>query len=90
MWRLLQYSVLSAVLVTGLSYGLMDYGGKFLVQPGIVGEVMLNVILLLIPTGDEYLKLPAQSYLLLNVLIYSAAIFAVLVLLSLARTSRQR
>ena len=90
MWRLLQYSILFAVLVTGLSYGLMDYGGKILVQPGIVGEVMLNVILLLIPTGDEYLKLPAHSYLILNVLIYSAAIFAVLFLLNLARTSRQR
>jgi NADH:ubiquinone oxidoreductase subunit K len=87
-WARLNCSLIIGILITSISYGLMNHGSKILVQPGIFTEVMLNGALLLIPSGDEYISLPNGSYLVFNVMIYSAVSFGSLFLLKLARTKR--
>jgi hypothetical protein len=87
-WSRLNFSLVIGILITSISYGLMNHGSKIFVQPGIFTEVMLNGALLLIPSGDEYISLPSGSYLVLNVMIYSALSFTAFFLLRLARTKR--
>lgn len=89
MWRLVNYSLCIAIVIIGISYGLRGYGGTTFVQPGVFSEVMLNGVLLLIPTGETFLKLPTWSHVILNLIIYSVVIFVLLFLVHLAKAEAE-
>lgn len=79
-------TVATVVTLTASSFDVHD--ARLLLQPGIVAEVMLDWVLLLIPTGDAFLSLPQGSHLLLNVNIYSSVIFGLYALTMLAHRYR--
>lgn len=91
-WRKLNYSLVMslviAILITAISNALNTPSGRILVQPGLHVQVILQGVLLLIPSGDLYISLPRGSYLLFNVVIYLVVIFGSFVLVSLAYQKR--
>lgn len=73
------YSISIAILVTAISYAFFDRWGEFILWPGVISHVMVNRLLLALPTGDVFLALPSAAYLFFNVTIYAAVVFAVFV-----------
>jgi hypothetical protein len=79
------FSVCLAIVITALSYALNDRGGEFVLGPGLVSQGMFNLLLLAIPTDDDFYSLPSKSYLVFNVTIYALIIFLAVVLLPWVR-----
>lgn len=79
------YSICLAIVVTSISYILYGHGGEYVLWPGLFAHVMLNGILLAIPTGDDFYGLPSGSYFVLSVIFYTSAIFALMFLISRVR-----
>jgi hypothetical protein len=84
-WRRLSYSICLAIAITSVSYILYDRGGEFVLWPGLFGEGMCNGILLAIPSGDVFYRLPSVSYLVFNIMFYALIIFAVIFLIGRVR-----
>jgi hypothetical protein len=85
--RRLNYSICIAIVITAVGYVLEDRGGHFVLWPGTSGQVMVQGILLFIPSGDDFYSLPSQSYLLFNVALYSSIILGALLLIPLIRVT---
>jgi hypothetical protein len=89
-WRALSYSICFAVVITALSFTWSERGGEFILWPGLVSQGMFNWLLLMIPTGDDFYSLPSKSYLVFNITIYSAVVFAGLLLMRSVRHKLKR
>jgi hypothetical protein len=78
----LSYSIFLAVVISAISYVLYDRGGELVLWPGLLTQVVLNgVLLLAIPSGDDYYSLPSRAYLVFNVTFYASIIFGLLLLI---------
>ena len=81
--RRLTNSILTAIVITAISYAMFHEGGEYFLWPGLFVQVMLNGLLLLaIPTGDDYYTLPSGAYLAFSVIFYSFIVFIALFLFS--------
>ncbi len=88
--RRLICSVLAAAVITAISYASLQWGGEYLLWPGLFLQVMFNGLLLLaIPTGDDYYTLPSGAYLAFNVIFYGVVVFMTLFLMSLIGGKRE-
>lgn len=74
--RLINYSLCIGIVVTAISFALYRQGGELVLWPGLLCQVLLNGILLFIPTGDDFYTLPSFSYLIFNTLFYALVVFA--------------
>lgn len=89
--RWINYSILAAIVITAISYAMFRQGGEYLLWPGLFVQVMFNGLLLLaIPTGDDYYTLPSEAYLAFSVVFYSFIVFIALFLFSRIRSKRNR
>ncbi|HKU75265.1 MAG TPA: hypothetical protein VJR02_15245 [Pyrinomonadaceae bacterium] len=52
--------------------------------------MFINLILILIPTGDYYLSLPQYSYVPVNVFVYAIGVYGIVALLPSVRESLSR
>jgi hypothetical protein len=80
-WRLLNYSICIALIITALSYVFPNLGGEYLMAPGIKIELLLTGMILIIPTGDYYYSFPSWSYLIFNIAFYSLMFFILLLVI---------
>ena len=77
-WALWSYSITLAIVITAVSFTFYSSGGEFLLLPGLMIELLTNgVLLLLVPTGDDYLTLPPGSFLVFNVIFYAAMLLVI-------------
>jgi hypothetical protein len=79
--RRLSYSICLGIVLTLISYLQPDRGGDLVLWPGLFVQVMVNTILLAIPTGDVFLSVPAESYVVFSFIIYTLAIFGVILVI---------
>jgi hypothetical protein len=87
-WPRLIYSIGIAIFVIALSYAFYDRWGEFVLWPGVISHVMVNGLLLAIPTGDYFLTLPSITYLVLNVTFYASIVFSFLFLMAHIKNKR--
>ena len=88
-WRRLTYSICLSILLTSISYMFYAHGGEFILWPGLLVQVILNVILLAIPTGDDFYSLPSASYLVFSFIFYTIASFVAIFLIVCVREGRK-
>src|SRR5262245_21449915 len=74
------YSICAAVIITALAYRFYNQGGEVLAYPGLMIHVLINGLILLSPTDDNYYAIPSGSYLIFNIIFYSLTTFAILLI----------
>lgn len=90
MWKSLIYSFVTSLLLVLLARGFFGEMGLLVTRPGLVLETAITgIILLLLPTGDHYVRLPEGTDIVLSIAIYAAALFGT-VMLFRATIKRER
>ena len=81
--RLAVLSTVFAALIVAAT--IWDYyeGNRLLVLPGMFLQLMLDGLLLAIPTGDDYYSLPAHAFLFLSAAFYVSIVFILFLMISL-------
>ena len=69
-WKQLSFSICVATVVASVSYVLLNQGGEFVLWPGFFVQVMFNGLLLAIPSGDDFYKLPSGAYLIFSIILH--------------------
>jgi hypothetical protein len=83
------FTVFAALIIVA---SIWDYyeGSGTLVLPGEFLQIVLNGLLLAIPTGDEYYLLPEHSFLFLSAAFYVSIVFILFLMIGLTLTERTR
>lgn len=88
--KYLSRCVSAAIIITALGYTFYDAGGDLLLFPGTsVGLAFTLIILLLVPTGDDYYVLPFVIYSILNVLIYTVIFYILFLVIIYIKTAQE-
>ena len=74
-FRRINYSVSGAVVLTALATLFYRDGGDFILLPGLMAEMFLDVALMLVSTKDDWYSVPAGTYAALNVAAYSVPVY---------------
>lgn len=75
-WRRLNYSASLAVITAALAAFAYEQGGDLILIPGIVLQMMSELVLsLLLTTGDDFYSLPDGSHVVLSALCFFPAIY---------------
>ena len=78
-------SIVVSAIVVAISFWDYYEGSGILFLPGMYIQIMLNGILLGIPTGDHYYSLPAEAFFFFSTTFYLSLVFLPFFLICLSR-----